>query len=164
MMLIRARCGAQSRPSPRAERSRCSVWPKWNIDILSLQAERDFFRYKPSIQVISRSGIDKTAIYCRFPARALQPLSDGWKFQDNFANILQVLTPNFHSNSVSALCEGWLRYIAPVMQGLLTPRNSHLQWFCTIGHRILPESDNVFNTTHNSWIVLGGLDMIRVIL
>ena len=51
------------------------------------------------------------------------------------------------------------------MQGLLTPRNSHLHY----RHRILPESeklksDNVFNTTYNSWVVLGGLDMIQVIL
>ena len=36
MKLIRARYGAQSGPSPRAER--CSVWPKWNIDILSQNA------------------------------------------------------------------------------------------------------------------------------
>ena len=47
------------------------------------------------------------------------------------------------------------------MQGLLTPRNSHLHY----RHRILLESeklksDNVFNTTYNSWEVLGGLDMI----
>ena len=41
--------------------------------------------------------------------------------------ILQVLTPNFHSNSISALWEGWLQCIASVMQGLLTPRNAHLQ-------------------------------------
>ena len=36
---------------------------------------------------------------------------------------------------------------------------------CTISHHILPKSeklksDNVFNTTYNSWVVLGGLDMI----
>ena len=41
--------------------------------------------------------------------------------------ILQVLTPHFHSYSVSALCEGWLQCIAWVMLGLLTQRNSHLQ-------------------------------------
>ena len=31
--------------------------------------------------------------------------------------ILQVLNPKFHSNSVLELCEGWLQYIASVMQG-----------------------------------------------
>ena len=36
MKLIRAQCGAQSGPSQRAEL--CSVWPKWNIDILSHNA------------------------------------------------------------------------------------------------------------------------------
>ena len=39
----------------------------------------------------------------------------------------------------------------------------------TIGNRILPnskklKSNNVFNTTYNSWVVLGGLDRIQVIL
>ena len=45
--------------------------------------------------------------------------------------ILQVLslllTPKFHSNSVSVICEEQLQCIAPVMQGLLTSRSSHLQ-------------------------------------
>ena len=44
------------------------------------------------------------------------------KFQDNFANTA-VLTPKFHSNSVSALCEGWLQWIASVTQGHLTLQN-----------------------------------------
>ena len=39
-----------------------------------------------SKQVISREYIDKQVIYCLFPANALQPLGDGGKFQDNFAN------------------------------------------------------------------------------
>ena len=37
--------------------------------------------------------------------------------------ILQVLTPNFHSNALSALCKGWLQWIASMMQGLLTLQN-----------------------------------------
>ena len=37
--------------------------------------------------------------------------------------ILQVLTPKFHSNSVSALCKLWLQWIASVMQWLLTLQN-----------------------------------------
>ena len=36
MKLVSARCGARNRTSPRAKR--CSVWPKWNIDILSKNA------------------------------------------------------------------------------------------------------------------------------
>ena len=35
-LIIRARCGVQSGPSPRAEL--CSVWPKWNFDIFSQHA------------------------------------------------------------------------------------------------------------------------------
>ena len=68
-------------------------------------------------------------IYCRFSVRALQPLRDRWKFQDNSASTAgscQVLTPKFRtsdSNPVSALCEGWLQCIASVMQGLLTLHN-----------------------------------------
>ena len=37
--------------------------------------------------------------------------------------ILQVLTPIFHSNSISVLCKGWLQWIAIMMQGLLTLQN-----------------------------------------
>ena len=39
--------------------------------------------------------------------------------------ILQVLTPKFHSNSISALCKGWLQWIASMKQGLLTMQNHH---------------------------------------
>ena len=52
----------------------------------TLQAERDFFRYKPSKLVISRWYIDKPVIYCWFPERALQQLSDWWECQNNFTN------------------------------------------------------------------------------
>ena len=91
----------------------------------TLQAEREFFRYKPSKRIISRQYIDKRVIYCRFPARAVQPRSDEWKFQDNCAStagLVQVLTPKFHI-AFMALCEGWLRSIASVMQGLVTLQN-----------------------------------------
>ena len=123
MKLIRARCCVQSGPWPRAKE--CSVWPKWSIDILSQNSEHCkqnaiFSGASHQKQVICRWYIDKQVIYCRFPARALQPLSDWWKFQDKFAN---TAAPKFHSNSVSALCEGWLPCIASVMQGLLTPQN-----------------------------------------
>ena len=84
MTLIREQCCVQSGPSQSAKL--CSVWPKWNINILS-----------------------------------------------------QVLTPNFHSNSVSTQCWGWHQCIASVIQGLLTLQKHS----CNICHCILPESDKL---------------------
>ena len=45
-------------------------------------------------------------IYCRFLARTLQPLSDGWKFQDNFAN-----TAGTDSKIIQQLCFSSMRRI-----------------------------------------------------
>ena len=74
-------------------------------------------------------------IYCRFPARALQPLSDWRKFQDNCENTAGTDS----SNSVSAICEGWRQCIASVKHWLLTLKNS----ICKIGHCILPKSEKL---------------------
>ena len=49
------------------------------------KAEHNFFRYKPSKQVISWQFIDKPMIYCWLTAQALQQLGDRGSFQDNFA-------------------------------------------------------------------------------
>ena len=48
--------------------------------------------------------------------------------------ILQVLIPKFHINSVSALCKGWLQCNTSVIQGLLTHCKNLC---CRIGHSIL---------------------------
>ena len=123
MKLIRARCGAQSGPSPRAER--CSVWPKWNIDILSQNAaSRTRFFSGTSHQ--NRSYLDNIWTNRRYIVSFQQGHCSREVTNENFKRtlqILQLLTPKFHSNSVSALCEGWLPCIASVMQGLLTPQN-----------------------------------------
>ena len=77
MKLIRARCCAHCR---RAEWTSGAPFGSNEISIFcprTLQAERDFFKYKPSKQVISLQYIDKPMIYCRFLARALRPVSDG---------------------------------------------------------------------------------------
>ena len=62
---------------------------------------------------------------CQFSAKALQQLSDRWRFwrfQDNFASTAGT-DSKIYCNSVSALCEGWLQCISWVMQGLLTLQN-----------------------------------------
>ena len=61
--------------------------------------------------------------------------AEWWTFISQWSKcqILPVLTPKFHSYSVSALCKGWFQCIAPEMQGLLTLKN-HI---CEIGHHIL---------------------------
>ena len=93
-----------------------------------MQAEGNFLSHKPPKQVTSCIA---NQLYCRYPARALQQLSDRQKFLDNFqvANTA-VMTPNFQSMSVSALCKGGLKCIASVMQGLLCIS-------CKFGHFIL---------------------------
>ena len=74
--------------------------------------------------------------------------------------ILQVqpATPNFHSNSVSALCEGWIQCISSVMHC----KSSHCKITAAkIGHYILPESEKLkpdqFHSTKVrllwSWVV-----------
>ena len=63
--------------------------------------------------------------------------------------ILQVLTPIFHSNSVSALYNGWLQCMASVMQGLLTLQNH----CCKISHDILPESKKLKSDQFNSTLL-----------
>ena len=60
----------------------CTVWPKLNTEILAKNAVciPQFFQVQ-AIKTghISIIYIDKPVIYCRFSARALQPLSDRWK-------------------------------------------------------------------------------------
>ena len=78
----------------------------------TLQAERNFSRFKPTLDVISGQYIDKPVIYCQFPARSLQPLNDWWKFQDNFANtagadskISQKLFQRYAKDDLNALLQ-----------------------------------------------------------
>ena len=73
--------------------------------MLQAQPERNFLRYMPSKQVISRQYIDKQVMFCLFASRALHPLVTGENFKITL-QILQILTPKFHSNSGSALCKG----------------------------------------------------------
>ena len=119
MKLIRARCCMQSGPSQPSKQ--CSIWPKWNIGILSQNpaSRLQFFRYKPSKQVISQYYIDKQVIYCLFPARELQTLSAWRKVQDNFAKYCRYWYAR------------WLQWIASVMQRLL-PWSLYLCWDCWV--------------------------------
>ena len=55
----------------------------------------------------SYHDIDKPVTYCRFPARALQPLGD----EGNFKITLQIKkaptqAPKFQSSNFSTVCEG----------------------------------------------------------
>ena len=139
MKLIRARCCAQKRPSPC---SACSVWSKWNIDILSQNAasRTQFFQVQAiktgHISMIYRQTGDILSVSSKDIAAAKKVTDENFKIT---LQILQSQTPKFHSNSVSALCEGWLQCIASVMQGLLTLQSHR----CKLGHPNSPESEKL---------------------
>ena len=73
-------------------------------------------------------------------------------FQDNFANTV------FHSNFVSALCEGWLQCITSVMQKLLTLQNHRCKTWSL--HFAQLKSDKFYSTQikmpwslYLSWVI-----------
>ena len=68
----------------------------------------------------NRSYLDNISTYLWYIVCFQQRHCSRWVKDENFKIILQVLqevTPKFHSNSVSSLCQGWLQCVASVMQG-----------------------------------------------
>ena len=125
MMLIRARCGAQSGPTPRAQRS--SVWPKWNIDILTQNAasRTRFFQ----VQAI------KTGHFSVIYRQIGDLLSVEQHRHKTALHKQKALTPMFQSSNFSTVCESWLQCIASAMQGLPTLQTHP----CWIGNSIISE-------------------------
>ena len=100
---------------------------KWNIDILSQNAasRMQFFQVQTiktgHISIIHQQIGDILSVSSKGTAATKS------RMKKITLQILQVLTPNFHNNPVSAQCKGRLQCVAPVMHELLTQRSSHLQ-------------------------------------
>ena len=128
MELIRARCCAQIRPSPRA--MQCSFWPKWNIDILSQNtaSRTQFFQVQAiktgHIWIIYRQTGDILSVSSQGTAAAK------WWMKISIMNIIRYLCQ---------YCSYWLQIFTvtlfqlyakddfngslQMMQGLLTLQN-----------------------------------------
>ena len=111
--------GAQGSQSQRAEQ--CSVWPKWNIDILSENAVSSLRTQFFQVQAIKTSYILTNRQY--FVGFQLQLLKDRWNFQNNLGNTAG-------SDFQNSLCKEWLQCITSVMQRLLQLQNH----CCKIGN------------------------------
>ena len=103
------------------------IWPR------TLQAERDFFRYKQSKQVISRILINISTNRWYIV---------GWQHRHCSRLVTEEVSKTKRRHwlqifriSIVLLCEGWLQCIASAMQRLFTWQN-HL---CQINNSILSE-------------------------
>ena len=141
MQLIRARCGAQSGLSQRAVQ--CSVWPKWNIDILSQNAASRTRLFQVQaiktghISIIYRQISDMLSVSSKGTAAARwrMKISRSYLRQycrywlQNFTVTLLQLYAKYDFNGSLQKCMG-LSHCNRLQAEIIVAK---------IGHRILPE-------------------------